>query len=179
MRIQHKKLIICILYVVVLFVVVFFNDTIGHIVSGSAVNFIIAVATGGLGMFYGLAVAIAAPIAVLLIDQVYILPFFVAMCFGNIMYVLVLHISPGVIEHSITPFLYLTPMIGAALVKYYVQLFTAVEIAPAIFNLGDVPQQLCTQLFGSNQLISALIGSILGITTVKLYDNLLGKDNEV
>ncbi len=179
MKIQHKKLIICIIYVVVLFVVVMFNDKIGQHVSDSAINFIIALATCTLGMFYGLGVAVIAPIAVLVFNQLFVLPFYVAICMANIMYVLVLHIAPGVIEHSIKPFLYLTPMLGAAILKYFIQYFAAVEIAPTIFDLSQISQQTFTQLFGPTQLITALVGSILGVTAATLYKLIIGKHNEI
>ncbi len=179
MKIQHKKSLVGILFVILIIFGILSNDTIGQYPTDIFVNLIIAVITGSLGLFWGLIFSLITSIVYMLDGSELPIAGFVAILCGNIIYVLALHISPGVIEHSIKPFLFLTPMLGASLLKYYLQFFTATKIAPLVFNATDSQLADMSKRFGANQLISALIGSIAGIMIVKLFKLLTRKNNEI
>ncbi len=179
MKFQHKNSLVGIIFVIPIVVAVMLNDTIGQVPTDILVNFLLAMSTGLIGLFWGLLISVVASIAYMFDGSSLPVAGLIGMILGNILYMLTLHISPGVIEHSIKPFLFLTPMIGASLLKYYIQFFTATKVAPLFFSVTESQLDVLVKRFGSNQLISALIGSIAGIVIIKLYKLLAGKKNEI
>ncbi len=170
MKILHKNMFIGIIFISLSLAVMLLNDHIGRWMSNILLNLILALTTGFLGLVWGLVLAFVMSSISLFDGTVSVIPSFLTLLAGNVLYVLVLKVSPGVIEHSVKPFLFLTPMLGAALLKYFVQFFLAIKFLPLLFNLPEMQREELISLYSSGQLTAALIGSILGISMVKIFN---------
>ncbi len=130
------------------------------------------------GFKWGMILAFATPVLTYLIGNLGLFHFIISAALGNGFFVFTIFLAPKVIEHSHAFFLFLTPVLGGALLKYYVQFFSATAFIPYLLKLSDEVRAQAHKAFGSTQLLATLIGGIIGAVAVYFLKSKFKKQQE-
>ncbi len=170
MSVEPKKIIISAVYIVIITLCSLVDGHGGLVLSNTVISFLLVLSVEYLGVKWGFGFAVVAPIIGLITGDIEMFFFVFIMVFGNGLYVLTLYLAPKVIEPSYKLFLFLTPVLGGALLKYYVQFFSGAKLMPYLLMFNKLDMEMSDNAFGALQLISTLIGGIIGVITVYIYN---------
>ncbi len=179
MRHNLKKIIAVAVGIILVTVVSFFDGALFHLLLNIIISFTLLAITELAGLKWGFAFSILAPIATFCTGNFEILYFLPSLILGNALFALTIYLAPKVIEHSYEFFLFLTPVLGGSLLKYYVQFFTAVKFVPFLLKFSETDKLAAQYLFNSNQLIATLIGGMIGVVVVYIIKRFTAKKSKL
>ncbi len=175
MSVEPKKIIISAVYIVIITLCSLVEGQGGLMLAYTVISFLFVLSLRFLGVKWGFAFAVIAPIISFICNDIEIFVFIFVIIFGNGLYVLTLYLAPKVIEPSYKFFLFLTPVLGGALLKYYVQFFSGAKLMPYLLMFNEDQMVATRAAFSSLHLLSTLIGGIIGVVTVYIYNKVKAK----
>ncbi|MEG1633985.1 MAG: hypothetical protein RR314_08050, partial [Oscillospiraceae bacterium] len=152
-----------------LIVLQFITKPLGQLVTGSAVNLILAIAVLVGGFWCGMGVALLSPIFAFLLGigpaLIQIVP---AICLGNLVFIAVIRCFPrGIFGLRETLSAYIG-VIAAALAKFALLFVLAAQLIIPSLGLPAQKAAVMSAMFSWPQLFTALIGGLLALTIHRL-----------
>lgn len=149
-----------------LLVLQFATKNLGQYVTGSCVNLVLAVAVLVGGVECGVVVAVVSPFFAYLLKIAAMPPMLVpGVACGNLALVLVLYFAAyKTVQSGEKPLLRYAAAVGAAAVKFVTLWLVVTKLLLPLAGLSEQKMAVMTAMFTWPQLVTALIGGLLGVT---------------
>lgn len=160
-----------------LLVLQFVTKPLGQYVTGSCVNLVLAVAALMGGLWCGVVVAVLSPFFAFLL-QIAAMPIVLVpgVACGNLVLVLVLYFAAyRLVQGGKKPVLRYAAAVGAAVVKFATLWLVVTKLLLPLAGLPEQKVAVMTATFTWPQLVTALIGGLLGVTVAPLVARAVNK----
>lgn len=160
-----------------LLVLQFVTKPLGQYVTGSCVNLVLAVAALVGGLWCGVVVAVLSPFFAFLL-QIAAMPIVLVpgVACGNLVLVLVLYFAAyRLVQSGEKPVMRYASAVGAAVVKFATLWLVVTKLLLPLAGLPEQKVAVMTATFTWPQLVTALIGGLLGVTVAPLVARAVNK----
>lgn len=160
-----------------LLVLQFVTKPLGQYVTGSCVNLVLAVAALVGGLWCGVVVAVLSPFFAFLL-QIAAMPIVLVpgVACGNLVLVLVLYFAAyRLVQGGEKPVRRYVSAVGAAVVKFATLWLVVTKLLLPLAGLPEQKVAVMTATFTWPQLVTALIGGLLGVTVAPLVAKAVNK----
>lgn len=140
----------------------FVTRTMGQLITGTCVNFILALTTLVCGLSAGILAALVSPVAAFLIGigpgYAYVVP---AVCVGNVIMVMILYIFIGRKNDYVKWAVRIAGLLVAGTAKFTLLFLGVLNLVVPALNVPEDKVQTIVDVFSWPQLVTSVVGSLL------------------